>query len=272
MNEKIKGTQNSHIQLPRSILEGFSVRKTITNQRDQHKITKTVFCMDMEGNISEQDIKEINTEFGYYENEVETKILARVESAFGQIKNKIITALKKRDCSSIEILITETDISAVRKYCSLCVIRSQKFVNDVANKSLMINHLRNEPQNAIAYHYTHNPDIVDKFFAKHNLTFLINQTENNLILPQYGILLLDKDHKTKYDVFIPVAPNLTLLLTQENVMENDRWNIGRLSAEGVVKLNQFAVDIEFHYNHKALYGRTQNDLIMYRDWLLRPRE
>lgn len=270
--DKIQGSVKSHIQIPKSVLEGFSTKQKITNEQGLSESINVVYLMDMDGNISEQNIKDANTQFGYYEDPIEKGYLPIIESAFGEIKAKIKQAVKHRQSGAVDITLTDEDILAVKKYCALCMVRSEKFVETINSKSLFIDMIANEPQNTVIYQYARNPEVVDKFFSAHNLSFLTNDTKINLILPQHGIMILGKEQKTKYDVFVPVAPNLVLLLIEDDVMDNALWKVGRLSAEEVDKLNKFAIDIEFNNNHKAIYAKSKQDLERYRAWLLRERK
>ncbi len=270
--DKIQGHFKSHIQIPKSVLEGFSTSKKIVNDKGFTETPKTIFAMDMEGNISEQNIKDANTRFGYFEDPIEKEYLPIIESAFGDIKKKIKQVIKNKNSADVEITLTEENILAVKKYCALCTVRSEKFVEDIKQKSIFLDMLGNAPQNVALYQYARHPEIIDKWFSSLNLSFLTNDTKSNLILPQCGILILDKEQKSKYDVIIPVAPNLGFLLTEDDVMDNALWKVGRLSIEEIDKLNKFAIDIEFQYNHKAIYAKTMQDLEKYRTWLLRNRK
>ena len=109
---KIKGTQNSHIQVPKSLLKGFSTRAFKINELNKKENPRIVYKLDIDGNITQVNIKNENTEFGYYEDLIESKILNAVENDFGNLKTRIIKAL-----NSGERLVefSKDDILTVKK-------------------------------------------------------------------------------------------------------------------------------------------------------------
>ena len=77
---EIKGTKDSHIQIPKSLLKPFSLPKSDVDSSGKKVKYNKVFMMDMEGNISDIDIKDANTEKGYYEDIIETVLLKKYEA------------------------------------------------------------------------------------------------------------------------------------------------------------------------------------------------
>lgn len=60
-------------------------------------------------------------------------------------------------------IITSKDLTTIRKYCALCIIRSELFVDAVRRHSDYIDLIANEPQNIVAGAYFDESEIIDNF-------------------------------------------------------------------------------------------------------------
>ena len=216
---KIKGDVNSHIQIPKGVLKGFSFSKGFINKLGKPERNNYIFCLKNANlNIEEITIDEANTEIGYYENEIE-EIFCKYESDFvNAIKNikKSLKLLKKQGYEYIE-----KDVLAIKKYASLCWVRTPELAEGVKKKSVFIDILANQPQNVIAYTYFNDSTIVDKYFEKLNFTIIKNNSKANYLLPQTGIVVLGDNSFTNYNTYIPITPEILILLTTEKtIIEN----------------------------------------------------
>ena len=192
---EIKGTKDSHIQIPKSLLKPFSTPVSIVNSLGFKETPDMVFKMDMDGTISQENIKETNTEFGYYEDIIETSLLKSIEDAFGNFKADLLKSVK----ANLPPVFSPSDILIVKKYCSLCLIRSQSFVSDIKNKSVFIDFLANAPQNVVVYEYFKNPSLVDNYIPGDSISYIKNETDINYVLPQfYAIGMKQKNHRIDY--------------------------------------------------------------------------
>lgn len=255
---KIKGTKDSHIQIPKSLLKPFSTPVSIVNALGLKETPDMVFKMDMEGNISQESIKEANTEFGYYEDIIETSLLKSIEDEFGDFKADLLKSVKANALP----VFSPSNITIVQKFCSLCLIRSQSFVNDIKKKSLFIDFIANAPQNAVVYQYFKDPTLVDKFILGDNISYIKNETNVNYILPQfYAIGMKQKDHTVDY--FIPISPKVLVRLTSAKMIIGDQLIVGRMRESDVDNLNKFAIKQEFLNNHRAIYAKEKEDLERY---------
>lgn len=263
--DKIIGSVNSHIQIPKSVLEGFSTSKHILNDKGFYEAHKVIFQMDMEGKICEKDIKETNTQFGYFEDIIEKEVLSTIETSFGNIKAKAIKVIKNIEQGKcLDILITEKELSAVKKYCSLCYVRSENFVQQVQRKSIMKDFIANEPQNTVIYVYLQYPEIVDSLFNNLDLFVIKNASPINLLLPQCGMIMRQNSTTKEISVFIPISAKICLMLSSG---QNLKF-VSLMDKDFVGKLNKFLIESEFNNNHKAIYAKNKSDLEHYKDYLL----
>ena len=112
-----KSPQNNHIQTPKSILKEFSTTEHIINDRGFPEKHNMVYQMDVNGEITKKDIKDCNTQKGFYSQYKEAH-LAHIESLFGDVKEKIF---KSDPFESITFSAEEIDI--VKTFFIIVVIR-----------------------------------------------------------------------------------------------------------------------------------------------------
>ncbi|MBP5404995.1 MAG: hypothetical protein J6Y74_03505 [Clostridia bacterium] len=255
---EIKGTKDSHIQIPKSLLKPFSTPVSIVNSLGFKETPDMVFKMDMEGTISQESIKEANTEYGYYDDFIETSLLKSIEDAFGDFKANLLKSVK----ANVLPVFSPSDIVIVQKFCSLCIIRSQSVVNDIKKKSVFMDFLADAPQNVVVYQYFKDQTLVDEYIFGDNISYVKNETELNYILPQfYAIGMEQKDHTVDY--FIPISPKVLVRLTSAKTIIGNQLIVGRMRESDVDNLNKFAIKQEFLNNHRAVYAKEKEDLERY---------
>ena len=254
----IKGTKDSHIQIPKSLLKAFSSPVSIENSLGLKETPNMIFKMDMEGNITQERIKDTNTEFGYYEDFIETTLLKSVEDAFGDFKARLMKSIKANKLP----IFTLDDVVVVQKFCSLCLIRSPSFVKDFTQKSVFIDFIANAPQNAVIYQYFKNPKHIDKYILGDNISYVKNETSINYVLPQfYAIGIRQKDNTIDY--FIPITPKVLVRLTSAKTIIGKQLIIGLMRESDVDNLNKYAIQQELLHNHIAIYAKEKGDLEKY---------
>ena len=205
---KITGSVNSHIQIPLCVLKGFSSSEGYTNKIGKPEKHNFIYHLCSDKSIEKLKVEEANAEFGYYEDAIE-QYLSQVESDFSIVKSSIIKCVKAEQG---EFIYKEKDINTIKQYCSLCWVRSPEFVKQVKGKSVFIGILANAEQNAVIYTYLRHRDIVDNIFKNLNFTVLINKSNVNFLLPQYGIVCVGKPGS--YNVYIPISKkNIDFIVT-----------------------------------------------------------
>lgn len=266
MDKKIKGSINSHIQLPKSVLKGFSFKEKILNDRQKPESKSYIYCMDMNGKISKIDIKDANTEFGYYENCIEA-IFSDIESRWGEIRNGIIEALNNKKQDRVVLKLPDDTLDIIKKYFALCVIRSEALVKEVQRKSVFMDCLENSPANAVVYSYMRRPEVVDNLVKNKDYSIMVAPKER-LILPQSGFYAVKRD--SHFDIIIPISPKYVIRLTYDNVYdENKHRVIYGIQESDLEQLNNHAIMFEVKHNQRAIYSRDESILVHYKEYMLK---
>ena len=136
-----------------------------------------------------------------------------------------------------------------------------EFVNSVKEKSKFIELYANAPQNVIMYQYFKSPKLVDKYIVGNNLSFVINDTDINYVLPMfYTISILDNGISNFY---IPITPKVLIRLTTEKMICGNTLYFGKMEETDVDNFNKIAIQSEFRNNKGAIYALKEDDLKRY---------
>lgn len=251
---------NSHIQLPFSVLRGFSTKENVCNENNMPETHDVIYAMDFDGIIVKKDIKEVNTERGYYSEQSE-EWLSKIETDFGDVKNKI-RKLHKGGAQA-KLSLSHQDVEAVVKYCSSCIIRSEEWHNRLRKKY----GLRKAQDLAIEFYHDEQQEI-DKLIHCDNITFIyLPQKDAALLLPQCGFAKFV--HENGVLVWVPVANDLAIVLTdRKTVTEDGVFHIGHIEDEQVNMINMQIIDAENACSKKAVYAKREEDLLRYREYMM----
>ena len=276
MTEIIRGDVDSHIQLPKSTLMKFCSKYGFKNENGLPESMMGIYCLKRNGAIEFQDVEKANVEYGYYENIIEQE-LSIIESNFAVAKTNILKHAKrvisfKGEVLKDKIIISKQDKQAIFKYCSVCWMRSPTFVQNVAKCSFVIQSgwmVANAPQNIVLMQYFNDPEMVDKYFSKMNITFVANGSNINFVLPQIGFIApLTFDEKT-FEAYIPIHPKAAIHLTQKPVVIDNALQVYRIEATDVDYLNKLAIHNEIRNNVGNVYAKRKEDLLRYKEFYSR---
>ena len=112
----------SHVQIPASLLKPISINKN----------TYKVYVMNADGLITEESIKKCNTIENYYSDYVESEILANLESQFGEVKNKIIVAVKE----SCNIYLSDKELETLKRFVMITFARNPWFAKQLRKSQI----------------------------------------------------------------------------------------------------------------------------------------
>lgn len=268
----IKGDIDSHIQLPKSTIGKFSQPYSFVNEQGKSERFNGVYCLQKNGVIELQNIEQANVEHGYYENEIERE-LSKIESRFMNAKKHIIkrvnaqTKSKKLDDYKV-FEISEKDLLAVYKYCSICFVRSPIFVKYVSEVSfsMRIGLYENASQNIVLMHYFNNVNEVDSLFKNMGITVLINRSSTNFILPQMGVLFPNNIFNEQACVAIPISTNMIVMLERPYDKDMNIGTICEIKESDVDKFNKLMIRDELLTNVGNIYAKNKEDILRYEEF------
>ena len=245
---------DEHIQIPKSILKPFStVSHTVNNDGKPIKQNIT-YVLDVDGNIFPQDIKDCNIKKGYYNPDCE-KHLAQCETAFGDLKTKILQGVKQ----GIHFSFDENDIETIKKFYKMCFSRSQVFHNElVCNLDKVFPGISfKKLQNNL---FIEEPPLVSDIDAKNNVRIITNETNINYVIPQFCWYYIGRGKNEI--LFMPISPKIGLAL---NLKKKNKYSsfYRTIKPEYIDALNHLAIFSEFNANHQLVYAKYEDDLKRY---------
>ena len=241
---------DEHIQIPKSLLKSFSTTKHTKNADGLPVKQQTVYVLNSDLEIQEKDIKDCNTQIGYYDLETEAQI-ARAETAFGDLKKKIITTLDRGKSLSFD----EKDLQVAQQFFRLCKYRSPNF-HEKITESVEKQFPDVDFTGFQNYIVQHTPDL-KVLKHKNRLCVLYNETSQNFIIPQscwylWGIPPLQV-------AILPLTPKIALSLFHGFANTHNVFHSVNSSAF-ISYCNRFAIVCEFAVNHQFVYAKHENDL------------
>ena len=238
----------NHIQIPKSILEGFS------DKNNGYKVCR----MDCAGHIDFELPKNCNIGENFYSENVETNVLANVESDFGQVKRKIIKSIKQ----SVPICLTKKETDSIKWFFIISLARqSQLTANQNADASSVTR------SDNIAYADSVKSRLFEGLYPHCGFCISVNQTNQNFIVSQNCVF--HTMNAIDQVAAMPITPKLLIALVpfEENVpldtfpiMETDDLKL-------VDAFNVSAICAEMNANkdrsYKYLYAQKEVDFSRY---------
>ena len=255
---------DSHIQIPKSILKKFSIPENEfkNNLRIKHNY---VYSIDMSGQIIKKDIKDCNVMFGYFDDEVEQKIIKKYEDSIGEIKKKIFAFTKAKT-----IQLTPADNERVKEFLVTTLLRSPEMVKNYCNHSFTWFLFSNPPQNHLLYEYENYKKELNKMFQDYQLNIFVNKTKVNFIIPQLCFYDVRWSNKQTMYVF-PISTNIAITLNQnieDYIAEDGVLEYQTTMDKAVIhKFNKSAIATEYNINKQNIYAKEEYDLKQYLPYL-----
>lgn len=185
---------NSHIQISNFLLKAFA-HKTV---KDGLK----VWYLDLEDNkIKEEKISKLDTEFGYYDKDVED-LLADAESAIGNIVRKFKDFERKK--KNITISIKEMEI--ISRFIQYVLLRNSQIAQIFKEASIFLDE-KSTHSDVIRYCEVGKPALILKGY-KANI--LINKTNKSFVISKN---VLYAERMNKQEIYLmPVSPKVAIVM------------------------------------------------------------
>lgn len=245
---------DEHIQIPKSILKQFSTVSHATNDDGKPIKQSITYVLDVDGNIYPQDIKDCNIKKGYYNIDCEQHI-ARCETAFGDLKTKILQGVKQ----GIHFSFGSEDIEIIKKFYKMCFSRSPVFQNElVSNLDKIFPGIsfRKLQKNL----FIEDPPSISDIDNKNNVRIIINETNLNYVIPQFCWYYIGRGQNEI--LFMPISPKVGLALNHKKKKTFSSF-YRNAKPDYIDALNRVAIFSEFNANRQFVYAINADDLKRY---------
>lgn len=233
------GSVNSHIQMSRFLLARF--------ENEHHSF----FYYDVEKGFigSNGHAKSMNTEHGYYPDEIEKLLNTEIEEPFSQIL-KFIESL---DLDKPFFAMTNTVESNIKKFLVSLMIRSPLLMDSINRTSAFFQFFSPADRHTLAITQGIMEAEKQKVFDRYRVTFTVNKTEKPFVLPISGLYSYSLNEYVHLS--LPISPQMAITLIEHaGIPFIEKDGITRLylitEDKYVTELNRFA----FREQCKQGYG------------------
>lgn len=252
---EIQGSKKNHIQIPKSILESFS------DKTNGYKVCR----LNCKGKIDFELPKNCNILENYYSENVETNILASIESDFGQVKNKIVKCIKQ----SSPINLTPKEFDSIKWFFIISLARQPQIANNlkIDEDSLWYFDGKTPRDAFIEFADLMKRNLFKDLYPNCGFCISVNHTNQNFIVPQNCVY--HTFNEINQIAALPISPKLLIALVQfdkgvpqdvfpiievKDLKLVDAFNIAAISAEmNTRKANKY----------KYLYSQKESDFVRY---------
>ena len=243
------GTINSHIQMPRFLLARF--------ENEHHSF----FYYDVPKRIigTNGHAKSMNTEHGYYPNEIEKLLNDEIEQPFSQVL-KFIDSL---DLEAPSFTMTSIDESNIKQFLVSLMIRSPLFMDSIKKNSVFFQFFSPADQRTLAISQGIMEAEKQKVFDIFRVTFTVNKTAKPFVLPIGG--LYSYSQKGYAHVSLPISPQIAMTLIENaGIPFLEKEGITRLylitEDKYVTKLNGFALREQCEQDYGCIISPSREAL------------
>lgn len=248
-NEKANDIK-SHIQIPKFILKSFSHKTENGN---------CVYYLDLKDKkIKEEKINTLGTEFGFYDEQVESELSEKYEQPFAKIA-KIARGFSERKLTTIVLNDYE---KTIKDFFTVCMFRSKDSFEMFKNISLTAQLFPKGIENLYMKVSLSKIDSF-QFFDDFKVNILINSTKMSFVTIRQCYYPINIDDSTCYA--LPINSKAALLLQPEETfqkhMTNNELYYARVSTdEDVTNINYRAFLWEKQFNNDFVVAKEKAEL------------
>ncbi len=243
------GSVNSHVQMPRFLLARF--------ENERHSF----FYYDVKKGFigSNGHAKSMNTEHGYYPDEIEKLLSDEIEKPFSQVL-KFIDSL---DLEKPFFTMTNTDESNIKQFLVSLMIRSPLFMDSINKSSVSFQFFTPADQRTLAITQGIMEAEKQRVFDRYRVTFTVNKTEKPFILPISGLYSYRLNGYAH--VSLSVSPQIAItLIENDGIPFVEKEGITRLylvmQEKHITKLNRFALQEQCKQNYGYVISPVKDAL------------
>ena len=243
------GTVNSHIQMPRFLLARF--------ENEHHSL----FYYDVKKGFigTNGRAKSMNTEYGYYPDEIEKLLSDEIEKPFSQV----LRFIDSLDLEKPFFTMTDTDESNVKQFLVSLIIRGPLFVDSINSNSVFSRYLSSADQRTLAISQGFTEAKKQGTFDNYHVTFTVNKTAKSFVLPISGLYTYSLNRYVH--VGLPVSPQIAItLIENEGIPFVEKEGITRLylieEEKYVTELNRFAFREQCKQDYGCIISPSREEL------------
>ncbi len=244
---------NSHIQLPRFILNNF---------RSKNGKVWNLNLNDCK--LHSCGTKKLGTQKGYYSQELEQYLNQQIENPFSKLAYKIATFVEQGE----ESLILPVDAENIcKQYISVAAFRSKKAYSDFLKGSLVAGLLDDQTSHdGLAFFSTKlNSGIVPEI-SESRMMVLANKTDKEFVVPQNCFYLISSNRFPC--VIAPITPFCAVGLISKDYPLEKNVNLWLVSdTDDILHMNKQALCMEYVFNHEFVVARRKNELLELKSYL-----
>lgn len=239
--------KNSHIQVPKCVLKQFENEK------------QTVFYYDPSVNeVKMGRSRTLNTEEGYYSNQMEDILNNSIENPLGNL----IAEIKKYDFSKLPIPIPKNIESVVFKYFDSLLARSTITINKF-DESIYLQFLPKQNQHDIAVFSMLSETPAEKRLGEYIITLCVNFTDITFVLPAIGVFSYHYNNDSFIN--IPITPTLCFHLIKtdkpEKYIKNNSVALWKIDEREITRsMNAAAFVSELSGNKRFIASPNRDEL------------
>lgn len=231
---------NSHIQISKLLLKPFA-----------HKTEEglKVWYLNLENNtIAEEKINTLDTELGYYDEDVEN-LFAEAETAFGDIAKKF----KEFESKKINPTISPKEFDVISRFIQYALLRNTQIAQALKEGSFFLDD-NSTHSDVIRYCEVGEPALILKGY-KANV--LVNKTDRTFVIPK-NVLYEEKTNGQEIYI-MPIAPKVAIVMMpidmfnghiKNGILEHAETIDGNL----IERLNSTAYRTEKETSNKFVVG------------------
>lgn len=247
--------KRSHIRLPKGHMKPFTYHQN-----------RLIFVLDIQKKeILFDDIKFVDTEVGFYEDDVETLMNDMCENQFFSLRQKLVNFFEEK-VTNLKIHLS--DISIIINYLNFSILRGKSTLKIVNEESIVAKMFGEYTSNDLVKTKLYGIQ-KESMFEGYGVIVAKNKSNVNLVLPSnafyYSHNLLKSKVCADHFIVVPITPNIAFILIpyKENILFFKEFNSYFMvleNNEDIYMLNELALNTELENDRKFIVSKTNKEL------------
>lgn len=196
---------DSHVQLPKSIINNFRISKENGN----------VYVLNLDTReIEEKGPKKIGIKYGHYNEMIEELLCKKYEHPLSLIKNK----LEKWNQDHAAGMLSEEEIETIKSFLKMLICRDPQMIEDVYSGSVLAKFFGIKPSASDIVRYADKINLNNKYFADNYPVIIFNNTKVPFVTSISGVYLWKSEFGGN-NWWFPLTPIIAIHFVDKYVFE-----------------------------------------------------